>query len=331
MSWNAHGPPATVGRLISPVAALTVAIALGLPPAARAACKLGEIAELHVEMVGNSPVIDGQINGQPIRVLLETGGTMSYVTFTAARKLALPIREYQSRTAFGVGGNESVRTAVVKELQIGPLPLKDYTANVAHNEIHDANGVASFELASDVLSHFATEFDFSRGVVRLLHPQDCKTKELAYWSPTFFQVDLQPGNIIDVKVNGKQHRARLVSGSATSYISRDAAKEAGVEPGRSGVEPTEPYVVSATASPIPVWIGRFDTIEVGAETIKNAHVRIGDVFPHGTKQSAGVYLPTHYKASYDVVLGSDFFQAHRIMIVPDQNVAIFTYNGGTVF
>jgi gag-polyprotein putative aspartyl protease len=321
--WN------TFVRLVS-VIALTAVFARGMSPEARAGCRLEKVAELHVQMVGNSPIIDGQINGQPIRSLLETGANSTFITLTAARRLALPIREYSSRTVYGVGGNQSVRTTNVKELHIGSFLLKNVTINVVGNEIHDGNGVASVQLGSDFLSGYATEFDFSHDVVRFLHPQDCKIGQLAYWSPTFAQVDLQPSFIVDIKVNDKPQHARLVSGSGRSYISLDAAKEGGVEPTSLGVEPAEPFVASP-ASAIPTWIGRFNTVEIGQETMKNVRLNIGDVFPSGTQEFTGSHLPAQIKTPYQVKLGSDFFQAHRIIVTPDEHVALFTYNEGAVF
>lgn len=315
--------------LVSPIA-LTAVFALGMSPEARAVCKLEKIAELHVDMVENSPIIDGQINGQPIRSLLETGANSTFITMTAARLLALPVREYSSRTVYGVGGKQSVRTTNVKELRIGSFLLKDITINVVGNEIHDGNGVASVQLGTDFLSGYATEFDFSHSVVRFLHPQDCKVEQLAYWSPTFAKVDLQPAFIVEIKVNGKPQHARLVSGSGKSYISLDGAKEGGVEPNSLGVEPAEPFVASS-ASAIPTWIGRFNSIEIGQEAMKNVRLHIGDVFPSGTREFTGSHLPAQIKTSYQVVLGSDFFQAHRIIVTPDEHVALFTYNEGAVF
>ena len=53
-----------------------------------------------------------------------------------------------------------------------------------------------------------------------------------------------------------------------------------------------------------------------------AGLHMGDVIPAGRP---------HFRASYDIQLGSDFFQAHRVLIVPDQKAVLFTYNGGKVF
>jgi predicted aspartyl protease len=309
-----------------PALGLTAFI-LGTACEAQAACKLEQIAEFHVERVAGAPIIDGQINGHPIRILLETGTSSSSITATAAHQMGLPLRWASHQAIEGVD-EQRMQFADIKELRIGQFLLGDSTINVIRGEIHDGNGVATSKLGAAFFARYTTEFDLSRGVVRLLRPKDCKLEQLVYWSPTYLQVDLQhfssvwPLFKIAISVNGKSQQAALMSGSATSYITPYAAREAGVEPTSPGVEPAEPYV-RAGETPIPTWIGRFDTVEFGAETIKNARLHIGYAFPP--------WGAPYSSASYGVILGSDFFQAHRIMIVPDQHVVLLTYNGGAVF
>jgi hypothetical protein len=240
----------------------------------------------------------------------------------------------------GVDGNETLETAVVKEFKIGELVLKDYTANVVGTEIHDGNGVATFQLGADVLAHFTTEWDLAHGVVRLLRQQDCKLEQLAYWSSSYFQMNLEPlslGNpslVLKVKINGKSTKAQLVSGSAISRITPLAAREAGVELGGSNAEPAGD-ITGLTGNPIPTWIGRFDTFEVGSETIKNSRLRIGALFPTGKNGGPGSgslsLLPRLVRGPADISLGADFFQANHLIIVPERQVALFTYNGGAIF
>jgi hypothetical protein len=316
-------------------AALAGALFFGALSEVRAACKIEQISEFHVEMVAGSPMIDGQVNGQPIRMLLETGSVISYLTIPAAHQFKLPIRQYAQHTMYGADGNNNIESANVKELRIGQLLLKDHLVNVAENQISDGTGVASFQLGADLFSHFATEFDLAHGVVRLLHPQDCKLEQLAYWGPAFFKVELEkyspqnPVFIVNIKVNGKEQEAKLVSGSAISYISLAGAKDAGIEPSSPGVEPAEPFHEGSVT--IPTWAAHFDTIELGGETIRNARLRMGDVLPHGQAQYTGSLIAARFKAPYEIQLGSDFFQAHRVLIVPDQKAVLFTYNGGAVF
>ena len=334
MSWSvrrAHGHR----RRIAFTGPTVLSFACLAPvPLVQAACRLQEVSEFHVARVSNSPVIDGQVNGQPIRILLETGSFITYITDTAAHRLDLPVREYANPTAVGVGGSDRILSAVVKELKFGRLELKDFRIAVMGKAIHDANGVAVLQMGADFLSHFTTEWDLAHGVVRLLEPQDCKPGQLAYWSPGYQQVKLEfsdsrPSFAFEVKVNGKSMDARLVSGAASSSISPQGARDAGVEPGGPNTEPAAD-VIGRTPNPIPTWTGRFDTFEVGGETIRNARLRIGEVFAQSKAQRAGPLIgPGHGPAVLE--LGADFLQAHRLIIAPKQHLVIFTYNGGNPF
>jgi hypothetical protein len=305
-------------------------------PVVHASCVLEEIADFQVELVDNSPVIDGKVNGKPIRILLETGSAISYITGPAARQLGLPVRAYRNRTIYGVGGNEQIETALVREMALGPLILKDYTANVLGSGITDANGTTVFQLGADVLSRFTTEWDLAHGKLRLLHPRDCKLEQLAYWPPSYFQVNLEPVAIhnpsllFDVRLNGKPAKARLVSGSAFSAIMPFAAREAGVEPGGANAEPAAD-IRGLTDKPIPSWAGRFESFEVGGEKIVNAQLRIAEVFPVGKEEHTGSSITRTVRDSVGLKLGADFLQAHHLIIVPDQGAALFTFNGGPVF
>lgn len=306
---------------------------LGAGAQAQAACELRQVAEFHVERVAGAPIIDGQINGHPIRILLQTGTSSSSITQTAAHEMDLPLHWVRNQTDDDAA--QRLQMAYIKELRIGQFLLEDSVINVIdRKKIHDGNGTANFELGAAFFARYTTEFDLSRGVVRLFRSKNCKLGQLVYWSPTYFQVDLQPFSsdwplfTVGISVNGKPQQAALVSGSATSYISPHAAQEAGVEPTSPGAQPADPYV-RVGEPPIPTWIGRFDTVEFGAETIKNARLHVGDAFPPRRQRMLGSYGPE--PVSYGVILGSDFFQAHRIMIVPDQHAVLVTFNGGAVF
>ncbi len=304
-------------------------------PVAHAACQIEQIAEFHVDMVGDSPIIDGQINGQPIRILLETGSPASFITQTAAKQLHLPLRSYRNQEIYGVDGQESIQTTLVKEFKIGQLVLKEFTVYVVGTEIADASGVAVYQLGADFLAQFTTEWDLGHGIVRLLRPRHCQLGQLVYWSPSYFQVNFEPLSSnrsaveLAIQINGNSAKAKLVSGSAKSYISPQAAREAGVDPGGPDAKRAAD-ITGITAKPIPAWIGRFNTIEVGGETIKNGRLLISDLFPPLDMEWTGVGIPMRVR-SYQICLGADFLRANHLIIAPEERTALFTYSGGTVF
>jgi hypothetical protein len=82
--------------------------------------------------------------------------------------------------------------------------------------------------------------------------------------------------------------------------------------------------------PIPTWIGRFDTFEVGGETIENARLLIGELIPDVKTEWSGSGIPMRVPAA-EVELGADFLRANHLVIVPKKHVALFTYNGGAIF
>lgn len=130
-------------------------------PLVHASCRLGQVAEFHLEWVDNAPIINGQVNGHPVRILLETGSSVTYITNKAAHQLNLPVREYRERAVIGVGGREGVETAMVNELRIDGFVLKDYTIGVVPTEIRDANGVAILQLGADFLCGTDPDVDWS--------------------------------------------------------------------------------------------------------------------------------------------------------------------------
>jgi len=65
-------------------ALLALAIA-GLARPAFADCKMVQVAELPLDPHWYGVVADGQINGKPVKVLVDTGSTLSMISQSAAK------------------------------------------------------------------------------------------------------------------------------------------------------------------------------------------------------------------------------------------------------
>jgi len=314
--------------------ALAIVVLFGVWSDVRAACKIEQIAELKIEQVAGAPMLDGQVNGEHIRMLLDTGSNVSFLTLAAARHMKLLVHRYGDLGVCGPSGCADLEGTKVKELRIGDATLRDHSINVAGQELPDGNGEASLLLGADFLSHFAAEFDLAHGVVRLLRAHECKLDQLAYWTPEFAKADLVRYSsedsefILRINVNGKYQMARLASRWSASYITLNAAKDAGIDPTSPGVERIEPVSEELAKLTDATWIAHFDKVEIAGEAIKNARLHMVSVLPDALPRYSRL---GRGQVDYEVLLGSDFFLAHRLVIVPDEKAVLFTYNGGKVF
>jgi hypothetical protein len=78
-------------------------------------------------------------------------------------------------------------------------------------------------------------------------------------------------------------------------------------------------------------IAVFPTLTVGQETVKNVKLQIADLFSKNTVTKTGSMIPQAVMANPDMIIGADFFMAHRIYVARSQGKIYFTYKGGQIF
>jgi hypothetical protein len=160
-----------------------------------------------------------------------------------------------------------------------------------------------------------------------LRPKDCQPGQLAYWAKAYSQATLlawssdAPQMATPVQLNGRPSSGIIDSGAASSAASFVAAQAAGVTP-RSTAQGEERG---------EAWIGHFDTLSVGDETIRNAALPLAEISRRTEGQVLGSDFPHEAVDPMAVVIGADFFRSHRVLISPEDHVMVFTYSGGPVF
>jgi predicted aspartyl protease len=320
---------------------LAVAVSgVALAQAATVPCQIHEEAALAVSVADNRVRTSGTIDGAPtpLRVLVDTGAPFSFLTRAAAQRLALPRYTYDPQVPvrmFAIGGEAHLEKTAVKRLQIGSLVVHDESIFVV-DSASEATPDADFVLAEDLLSRSAVEFDLAHGMIRLLRPEHCEPDQLPYWTSTYSQVELEAPDtpfsqlLVQVTVNGRRMRAVLDTGAPTSAITRDAAQTVGVAPWRQGAAPLG-RGSSAKGVPIPTWLGTFASFAIGEEQIRNVSLQIADLFGRDTYVPLGSHLHRQVTGLPSLLIGCDFFLAHRMLVLPGARKLLFTYNGGPVF
>lgn len=294
-------------------------LVLALPVAAHAACQI-KMLDLPVKMVGSRAVATVGINGSPVPLTVDSGAFFSILTEAAATQLDLHLRRVPGMRVEGITGRIDARVTTVDKLQLlkGDVSHVDFV--VGGNE----PGAGTMGLMGrNLLSFTDTEYDLASGLIRFSFPNDdCAKANLAYWagaSPVT-EIDLEPeyrspsktpAVRARVNLNGTELVALFDTGAMT-VVTAQAARRAGVAEAQMTPSGT---IYGAGRGSAKSWTAPFDRFEIGNEAIAHNRLRVADF----TLDDA------------DMLLGIDFFLAHRIYVSKTQEKMFITYNGGAVF
>lgn len=309
-------PGLRVVALALPLLTVLTAVATAREP-----CRGSLIGELPVTMEGMRPIVHAAINGTDEPFIADSGAYYSMLTPAAAAELHLRL-EPAPLYLVGVGGTARVEMTTVKRFTIFNVDVHDVEFLVGVNKLRrEAAGI----LGQNVLRIGDVEYDLANGRIRILKTLgDCKNASLAYWANSkglaSSQMDIEfatpqrPFTLGSAEVNGSKIRVAFDTGADSSFLTLSAAKRAGVTPDSPGVKPGGSGS-GIGAGAVRTWIAPFASFKIGGEEILNTHLRIADE-----------QLP-----NWDMLIGTDFFLSHHILVASSQRKLYFTYNGGPVF
>ncbi|MDE2356625.1 MAG: aspartyl protease family protein, partial [Alphaproteobacteria bacterium] len=281
------------------------------------------VAAMSVHMEGLRPMVSGEINGAPVRFIVDTGAGYSILPKASADALHLPIYPAPDWLTFeGVGGGFKPELARVAKLRIDGAQTSNVEFVVGGT---DVSGDAAGLLGQNFWQIRDLELDFSHGALRFVQPKGCGERPLAYWAKpgdALLEMDLTDrerrgqGAVVYVGVNGVKLRAVLDTGAERTVISYAAARRAGIDPNGplAGTKGAEFGFGSHFAASRLVQV---DSVDIGGEKILHTHLIAVDHLIAGEDE--------------DMLLGEDFFLSHRVYIARSQGKVYATYEGGPVF
>jgi hypothetical protein len=297
-------------------------LAAGQAIAAAPECKLVRIEEWKVRTERNLPVIDGEINGNKVTILIDTGSQRSFVTRSAVARMMLPRKEVAP-------GLESTR---VEELRIGPAKRRDWEVLVSPEQDFGPQ-VVSLILGYDFFAAVDVEFDLPNRAIRLFQSRDCADSSLAYWTDARPGEARQQGNgeiVVSVAVNGQPILGILDSGAAFSALTMAESVRLGVGAKTPGVK-TAGCSIGVGRPALDYWSAPFESFAIGNEVIRTPTLRIADFTRDTIVNQVGGQQAGRFAAQPQMILGNDFLRAHRVFVANSQRKVYFTYTGGTVF
>jgi predicted aspartyl protease len=300
--------------------------------AASADCKLAEIAEFHVDPKRTSPVVDGEINGHPVKIVFDTGAATSIVPLAEARRLNLTVARISGARMYGIGGDTAIYDTVVGELKIGTFKTNNLHLLVGGDQ--DAKSDVSMILGDDFFSRTDVEFDLHDGLVRLFEPHDCTPPQLVYWGQTYSEATILPSDRdapttqTMAVVNGKRILAEFDTGAYATAIDETAAEEAGVLRPEANAG-----AVNRGLGPRPTqsWMAHFDSLALGDERLSNVRLQVMNFAGAMVQPETGTLIPRQLESRPYLFIGADFFHAHRVFIDNKDHLVLFSYEGGPVF
>jgi len=294
---------------------LGIAVATASP--ALADCSVSRIAELPVTMAALRPMVDIKINGTPVRMMADSGAFYSVITPGSATTLGLKLEAGPPGFyVTGVNGNATISIATVKTFTLAGIDLPNAQFMVGGSET-PGSGV----LGQNILGFADVEYDLPHGMIRLMKSRGCGRVNLAYWAVgrPFSMIDIAPRDarnphtIGTIILNGVKLRATFDTGAATTVISLAAAARAGIKPDSPGVRPAG-MMTGFGRNAIRVWSAPFASFKLDQEEIRNVRIQIGQL-----------------DLDTDMLIGSDFFIAHRVYVSNAAHRMFLTYEGGPVF
>jgi predicted aspartyl protease/Flp pilus assembly protein TadD len=283
---------------------------------------MNQLGSLPVVWENNRALVPVHINGQQPYALIDTGASNTILFQSGAEQLGLRIHPISAQGFEGIGGYAALGVAHVTGFSIVGSHTRDEDIGVVGANFPSAMNVV-MTLGQDVLTVSDIEFDFGNGQIRFFRPQNCGNALLAYWTPNYSQIRIQRRRegdnlLVEAEVNGHRETVLLDTGAPTSLLSLAAAHDAGVAIDSADAQAAG-HVTGIGSQQVAAWLGRFDTFQIGGETIRNARLLIADF---GHRQGLN---------GIDMILGADFFRTHRVLVAYSQAALYFSYNGGRVF
>lgn len=279
------------------------AAALVAPALAEEDCRLQIATSLPLDFESAArPVVPAAINGQPIRLLVDTGSPGMALQEAKAKALGLDY-EVAKRWEKGriFGGTGLNRYTTVNDFTLGKLKAGGISFMLIPDErqIPGADGL----LGATILDYYDVDLDFANAKMNLFAPHRCPGR-VVYWTQdesviAKIPLDKESGGHIrmEVEINGQTIKATVDTGASHSVMDAETfMPKFGLSPSSPGMQ--EYHVPD---DPNPRYHYVFKEMHLNGVTVKNARV---------------TFISQNYSRArdYDMLLGMDVLRELHLFI-----------------
>jgi predicted aspartyl protease len=254
---------------LSRVLGLVLLLLLARCAAPATDCNLTKVAQMPMEVQDHLLVVPAGINGQWVRLVVDSGAERTTISNAVAERLGLPHDpRYQTRS-LGIGGQTVSNDVTVHRLVLGGVHFPVDRVAVGQFNLESPHGLhADGLLGADILLAFDTDIDVPNGQLTLYRARQCPLSGPPWQEPATEITGVKARKdrlLLPFELDGTSGLAILDTGAGQNLIGLDMARRLGLDAQsladdatvrHRGVGPTEAIA----------YLHRFKELRVGPST-----------------------------------------------------------------
>jgi hypothetical protein len=241
----------------------------------------------------------------------------------------LPRDDKSGLRVYGAGREMKLERVTVPSLELpGATAPGDLRMALAPAAQH-AEGIAGV-LGNDFWTKADVELDLAHSRVALYQTKSCDSAPTP-WSATPDQVSLRGSDmfqtLLQVEIDGVQLLALLDSAAPQTVMPWRTARRLGVSPSDADLAASGRWR-GLDGKPVEIRTHAFRSFKLGEEEIQRPRIAIADL---GAESRGDTGSHISQDGGWDLLLGADWLNAHRVYVQSRERKLWFTYEGGPVF
>ena len=296
------------------------------PPSVAAECRLKEVTAIPASFNARGRIVlDAAIDGDPVKLVLDTGSVFDILGESYVRRRGMPIIETRE-LGFGLSGKELRRVTRISQLNLGNLVARDpiFLVGEVGDDGATAHPVGLF--GTEYLAKFDVELDPAAGQVKLFSPDHCPGDGV-YWAKEYFRLPVHLTRYYrleaQIEVDGKELKALIDTGAQTTTMRLAAAQDLfGIGLDSAGAAPPG-KIHGADGVKLDAIPHIFHSLSFGGITLNDTKMIVADIDQGKGTNILGTRIEGNH-AQPDVLIGMSLLRQLHLFIAYSEPAIYFT-------
>ena len=286
-------------------------------------CQLKRIASLDASVSAYPFVTNAELEGKPVRVMIDTGTDYNVISEKDAQRLGLTIQQVGELVPPMFLGFEVRNTARNNKIRLGSTSFAGLPLILADDRLIDRSKYDMI-LGAQFLSNFDLDLDlnFKRHKIDLFSPDHCEGKAV-YWTQKYLETPVRIDRFglihFEVELDGQKLNAMLDTGAVHSVLNEAVAQRLFSIP----ASPDRVQVTVAGAA-IPVFSHPFKRLAIDGLALRDPEIYIGTPPATNKLYLAGGRFDSTSEKDPDLVLGLNTLQFLHLYVATKEQKLYFS-------